>query len=114
MKILILGGYGVFGGRLAELLSDIPGLELLICGRNLGRAKGFCAGYVGHAQVYPLALDRLDIARGLRVHTPDLAVDVSGPFQDYGVDRYRVISACIEAKIDYLDFADAADLGPLN
>jgi hypothetical protein len=109
MKILILGGYGVFGGRLAELLSDSPRLELLICGRNLGRAKAFCAGYVGHAQVYPLALDRLDIARGLRVHTPDLVVDVSGPFQDYGVDRYGVISACIEAKIDYLDFADAAD-----
>jgi nucleoside-diphosphate-sugar epimerase len=37
MKILILGGYGVFGGRLAELLSDIPGLELLICGRNLAQ-----------------------------------------------------------------------------
>jgi hypothetical protein len=109
MRILILGGYGVFGGRLAELLSDIPGLELLICGRNLGRATAFCAGYVGHAQVYPLALDRLDIAGGLRAHTPDLVVDVSGPFQDYGVDRYRVISACIEAKIDYLDFADAAD-----
>jgi hypothetical protein len=31
------------------------------------------------------------------------------PFQDYGVDRYRVIAGCIEAKIDYLDFADAAD-----
>jgi len=25
------------------------------------------------------------------------------------VDRYRVISACINAGIDYLDFADAAD-----
>ena len=109
MKILILGGYGVFGGRLAELLSDIRGTELLICGRNLSRAEAFCARYVGQADVRPLALDRLDIAQGLRAQTPDLVVDASGPFQDYGADRYRVIEACIEAKIDYLDFADAAD-----
>lgn len=109
MKILILGGYGMFGGRLAELLSDIPGLELLICGRNLGRAEAFCAGYAGHALIHPAALDRLDIAQGLVAHSPDLVVDASGPFQDYGADRYRVITACIEAKVDYLDFADAAD-----
>ena len=30
MKVLILGGYGVFGGRLAELLSDIAEIELVI------------------------------------------------------------------------------------
>ena len=42
MKILILGGYGVFGGRLAQLLSDEPGFELLIAGRDLGRARRFC------------------------------------------------------------------------
>lgn len=109
MRILILGGYGVFGGRLAELLSDILGLELIICGRRLSRAEAFCGGYVGRARVRPLALDRLDIAQALRAETPDLVVDASGPFQDYGANCYRVIEACIEAKIDYLDFADAAD-----
>jgi hypothetical protein len=44
MKILILGGYGVFGGRLAELLSDIPGLELLICGRTWVEQRHFVLG----------------------------------------------------------------------
>jgi hypothetical protein len=109
MKILILGGYGVFGGRLARLLSDSPGLELLICGRSLDRAEAFCAGYRGLPLVHPVALDRRDIVQGLDAHAPDLVVDASGPFQDYGADGYRVIRACIEAKIDYLDFADAAD-----
>ena len=99
----------MFGGRLAELLSDIVGLELIICGRSLRRAEAFCGGYVGRARVHPLALDRLDIVQGLRAQTPDLAVDASGPFQDYGANCYRVIEACIEAKIHYLDFADAAD-----
>jgi hypothetical protein len=55
------------------------------------------------------ALDRRDIAAGLRAQTPDLVVDASGPFQDYGAGRYAVIEACIAAGIDYLDFADAAD-----
>jgi hypothetical protein len=109
VKILILGGYGVFGGRLAELLSDIPEIEFVICGRNLARAEAFCALYQGQARVRPLKLDRQDIAEGLAAESPDLVVDASGPFQDYGADCYRVIATCIAAGIDYLDFADAAD-----
>lgn len=109
MKVLILGGYGVFGGRLATLLSDVSELELLICGRSLPRAEAFCASFSGQAQVRPLKLDRRDIAEGLQAQRPDLVVDASGPFQDYGADRYNVITACIAAGVDYLDFADAAD-----
>lgn len=109
LTILILGGYGVFGGRLAELLSDCPELKLLICGRDAQRAEAFCAGYRGEATVCPVALDRADIATALRDHRPQLVVDASGPFQAYGSDPYRVVDACIEARVDYLDFADAAD-----
>jgi len=109
VRILILGGYGVFGGRLAELLSDITDLDLLICGRNLARAEAFCARYCGNARARPLRLDRGDIAPVLEAEKPDIVVDASGPFQDYGDDCYNVVSACIAAGIDYLDFADAAD-----
>lgn len=106
---MILGGYGVFGGRLAELLADRPDLDLLICGRNLDRAARFCAAWRGAARVQPHALDRRDIAEALDRLRPDLVVDASGPFQDYGADRYRVVEACIAAGVDYLDFADGAD-----
>lgn len=109
MKILILGGYGVFGGRLVELVSDIADIELVICGRNSERAKAFCASISGPAQIRPLTLDRVDIAGALKAERPDLVVDASGPFQDYGKDIYGVIKACIVAKTNYLDFADAAD-----
>ncbi|SOB78774.1 Saccharopine dehydrogenase NADP binding domain-containing protein [Sphingomonas guangdongensis] len=109
MKILILGGYGVFGGRLAELLADEARLELLICGRDGARAAAFCARYKGAATVRPVALDRADIAAALVQHRPALVVDASGPFQDYGADAYHVVQACIAAGVDYLDFADAAD-----
>lgn len=109
MRILILGGYGVFGGRLAHLLSDLPHLTLLICGRHREKAQAFCAGFQGPAIAVPLAFDRNEIAAELVKQRPDLVVDASGPFQDYGTDPYRVIDACIAARIDYLDFADAAD-----
>jgi hypothetical protein len=108
VKILLLGGYGVFGGRLANLLADLSEIDLIIAGRELGRAAAFCAGWTGQARVHPIALDRADIMAGLRTVRPDLVVDASGPFQDYGADRYHVISSCIDAGIDYLDFADAA------
>jgi hypothetical protein len=106
---LILGGYGVFGGRLADLLSDIAQLDLIICGRNLAQAEDFCRRFNGVARVTPLKLDRRDVAAALQSEKPDLLVDASGPFQDYGGDGYAVIRACIAAGVDYLDFADAAD-----
>ncbi|MEG2806334.1 DUF4166 domain-containing protein [Stenotrophomonas sp.] len=109
MKILLLGGYGVFGGRLARLLADLSGIELLICGRNLAAARAFCAGYVGAPRLRPLQVDRQAIAQVLADERPDLLVDASGPFQDYGEQPYGVVQACIAARIPYLDFADAAD-----
>ncbi|MET0131126.1 MAG: DUF4166 domain-containing protein [Stenotrophomonas chelatiphaga] len=109
MKILILGGYGVFGGRLAQLLADLPALELLIGGRNLAAATAFCHAFVGRARVRPLQLDRRALAPTLQQEHPDLVVDASGPFQAYGGQCYAAIEACIAAGTDYLDFADAAD-----
>ncbi len=108
LKLLILGGYGVFGGRLGTLIKDNP-FEVLIAGRSIDSAQAFCAGIEGTTQFHPLALDRRDIAQALLTHQPDIVIDASGPFQDYGHDPYAVIRACIDAKVHYLDFADAAD-----
>ena len=109
MKILILGGYGIFGGRLAHLLADCPSLEILIGGRDPAKATGFCQGWTGTAKIRPIACDRATIARALAAETPDLLVDTSGPFQSYGTDPYGVIKACLAARVPYLDLADGAD-----
>jgi len=110
MKILILGGYGTFGGRLAELLREETRLTLLIAGRSLASAEKFCAALGGKAVATPLAFDRDgDLDAELRAAAPDLVVDASGPFQAYGGDPYRVAKACIALGIDYLDLADGAD-----
>lgn len=108
MKVLILGGYGVFGGRLAELLADEPGLELIIAGRSADRARDFCTRHESAATMTPAAADRRDIEPVLVAVEPDLLVDASGPFQDYGASQYDVVRSCIRHRVNYLDLADAA------
>ena len=109
MKLLIIGGYGVFGGRLIELLSDIHDIEIIVCGRDLSKAQEFCLAFKGQATVRALQLYRKDIAHALITERPNIVVDASGPFQAYGSDCYSVIECCIAECVNYLDFADAAD-----
>jgi hypothetical protein len=110
MKVLILGGYGTFGGRLVELLAGESRLTLIVAGRSLEKAQAFCAGQQARATLVPLAFDRDgDVANALRTSAPDLVVDASGPFQFYGDAPYRVVEACIALGIHYLDLADGSD-----
>ena len=108
LKVLILGGYGTFGGRLAQLLKDEAGLALVIAGRSIEKARKFCGGLRGKAIFVPAAFDRNgDVETQLRALAPDVVVDASGPFQDYA-GSYAVVLAAIALGIDYLDLADGA------
>lgn len=59
MKVLFLGGYGVFGGRLAQLLAEERGWELPIAGRDEGKARRFSEEIWGGATPQPEALRRV-------------------------------------------------------
>ncbi len=110
MRVLILGGYGTFGGRLAHLLADAESLTLLIAGRSAAKAAEFCAGFRGRARAVPLSFDRNgDVEAQLRQSHPHLIVDASGPFQSYGEDRYRLVKAALAAGVDYIDLADGSE-----
>jgi hypothetical protein len=109
MKILILGGYGTFGQRLVELLRDQSELTILIAGRSQLKADKMVADYDGASHLIATPMDRADIATHLPTLTPDLVVDVSGPFQGYGDAPYVVPQACIAAGVHYLDLADGSD-----
>ena len=110
MNILILGGYGTFGGRLAHLLAEEEHLTLLIAGRSLQKAKKFCEGLPSGAQKVPVFFDRnANVKEQIREVHPDLVVDAMGPFQVYGEDPYRVVKACIANGADYMDLADGSD-----
>jgi hypothetical protein len=110
MKILIIGGYGTFGGRLAHLLANDPRLTLLIAGRSKQKAETFCKQLSSKANKAALFFDRNgDVESQIRSISPMLVVDATGPFQIYGEDPYRVVKACIAIGIDYVDLADGTD-----
>ena len=101
MKITVIGGYGVFGGRLVQLLCR-DGHKVTVAGRDLARALRYASDWGARA----LALDRggdLSPLIGAEV-----VVDAAGPFHTYGDDPYRLARFCIDAGINYLDLSDNA------
>jgi hypothetical protein len=110
MNVLILGGYGTFGGRLAQLLAGEERLVLFLAGRSVKKAKRFCDGLPLGARKVPVFFDRnADVDARLRDIRPDIVVDATGPFQVYGEDPYRVVKACIATGVNYMDLADGSD-----
>src|SRR5262245_9924981 len=117
LTVLIVGGYGTFGGRLAHLLADCADLTVLIAGRSLERAQQFCSRVANgvSARGLPIRTEfravRFDRSAApeadLRSLGVDIVVDASGPFQAYG--DYRLVEACIACGAHYLDLADGAE-----
>jgi hypothetical protein len=99
-RVLVLGGYGTFGGRIAER-GAAAGFEMLVAGRSLARAEAFCAR---RPRLIPVALDG-GLAPTLARHRPFAIVDAAGPFQ--GAD-HEVARAALAAGCHYLDIADGS------
>lgn len=110
MRVLIIGGYGNFGFRLARLLADKPGLQVTLVGRNLDKAKAACARLnPAKAEFIPHELNRLDELAPQIKSSPDVIVDTSGPFQTYGNHPYHVVEYAVNNGCHYLDIADSAE-----
>ena len=111
LTVLIVGGYGIFGGRIVELLENESRLTLIVAGRSLQRADAYCKSRrKAAARLVPAAFDRNgDLPTQLASLRVDVLVDASGPFQAYGNGQYRVIEACIARGINYLDLADGSN-----
>ncbi len=104
MKIVIAGGYGVFGSRLAELLVR-DGHEVTIAGRSESKAQATASRLKCLAQVADIRSD----PSALFTNKPDIVIDAAGPFQAYGDDPYRLPELCIENGADYMDLSDDAE-----
>ncbi len=104
MKVVILGGYGVFGALLAELLIR-DGHTVWIAGRDLQKAQT-CAHKLGAEAMY---IDLRGDLEPMFAHEPDVVIDAAGPYQLYGREPYRVAESCIRAGAHYLDLSDDAD-----
>lgn len=103
-KILILGGYGNFGGRIAARLAEDPALQVIIAGRSETKCRAFAAK---HANMLWRKMDvTTELAAALADIKPQTVIHTCGPFQ--GQD-YAVAVTCIEAGCNYIDLADGRD-----
>jgi hypothetical protein len=110
MRVLIVGGYGVFGLRLATLLADRAELTILLGGRSRTRSEQAARELHGAARFESCVFDRDgDLVAQLSALRPQVLVDCSGPFQVYGKAPWRLVEACIAARVHYLDLADGTD-----
>jgi hypothetical protein len=101
MKIVVLGGYGVFGAKLVDLLTR-DGHDVIVAGRSLEKATALAARFDAQA----LVVDRSGDLTGMWAENPDAVVDAAGPFHAYGDDPYAFARACIARGVNYLDLAD--------
>ena len=108
-RVLLIGGTGVFGSRLAHHLARFDGLDLILSSRDGAKAKAL-ARTIRHAentQVSGIGLDhRRDLAVRLAEIAPWLVIDASRPFQGAS---YDVPWAALEAGAHVVDLADARD-----
>jgi hypothetical protein len=103
-RILIPGGYGVFGRLIArELLARTPA-RLVIAGRNLGAAMRACRNLGGVARCEPLALDLADSEAFARAVSGCFAVVcAAGPFQRLDPSLAEIAT---RADAHWLDISD--------
>ena len=102
-EVLILGGYGNFGRRIARALNR-HGVPVVIAGRDLARGQALAAELPGARAIRADIHD--DFCGLLAGEKPAVVIHTCGPFQ--GAD-YAVARACIQAGIHYVDLADGRD-----
>ncbi len=102
---LILGGYGVFGRRIATNLAQRGDIDVVIAGRDAG-AGAALARVLGAVKASSFAVDlqRPDAISRLLALKPTVIVDTVGPFQARNLALPR---RCAEHGIHYVDIADA-------
>lgn len=114
-----MGGYGFFGRRLVERLSQQSDLHITVAGRS-GAAAESLVRKLSPAATSELSFAVVDamhqaFASQLKTLNVAVVVNASGPFQ--GQD-YRVAEACIAVGAHYIDLADGREfvtgIGKLN
>lgn len=110
-RVLVLGGYGTFGGRISHALAKDSGLQVIVGGRNKAHAQRWVDELqktIPHCDAQALAIDITSpyLAECLRESGARIVVHTCGPFQQ---QDYRVAKACIAAGVHYIDLGDGRE-----
>jgi hypothetical protein len=105
--VLVLGGTGVFGRRIAANLAKREELDLVIAARD-GAAAATLVRTLGAGRAASLAVDlgKADAVQRLLAAKPAVIVDTAGPFQARNLALPR---RCAERGIHYVDVADGRE-----
>ena len=110
LRVVVLGGYGLFGRRLCARLALRTGLHLWVAGRDAAKAGQVVSRLAPSAcaslQALSLDAQASDLTARLKVLQADVLVHAAGPFQG---QAYDVARACIAARLHYIDLADGRD-----
>lgn len=106
IRIAILGGTGNFGGYVARALMGDPGIELVLCGRDLKRAETAAQRLSPANPARGAVVDLADPEWALREIAPDLVINMVGP---YNTQDYAAARGAIACGAHYCDIADARD-----
>jgi len=104
-SILILGGYGNFGARIAASLLK-EHFPVIIAGRSkhkAGAMRKHLATLAPESLITTAIFDaNIDFGKQLQHLKPAVVINTIGPFQDA---NYAIAEACIANKVHYLDLA---------
>jgi saccharopine dehydrogenase-like NADP-dependent oxidoreductase len=105
LTVLVLGGYGFFGARIAAALARDGAVRVLIGGRDRDKAAA-AARTLGLPPATAVRLDAHEptLAEQLRKLGVDVLVHTAGPFQ---AQAYGVAQAAVAVRCHYIDLADA-------
>jgi Saccharopine dehydrogenase NADP binding domain len=107
--VLILGGYGNFGKRIAEALV-YHGTPIVIAGRRKERAGATALEILEKYPSATIESAEIDAEVELEAHlqklSPKVVINTCGPFQR---KDYRVAETCIQQRVNYIDLADGRD-----
>ncbi len=101
-KVLILGGYGNFGQRIATRLVK-AGITVIIAGRNKEKAEALATKLNAEAAAFDV---NKELDSQLKALKPKVVINTCGPFQK---TNYSVAKTCIENGVHYIDLADGRD-----
>jgi len=115
LRVLVLGGYGNFGGYVCRALASDARIRLIVAGRGRAKAEAFAARLVASNPAEAAVVDIVDPVTAIAACRPDLVIHTVGPFQS---QDYRVAEAAIACGAHYCDLADArafvAGIGSLD
>lgn len=106
LRVLIVGGYGNFGGYVARSLAGDERIQLILAGRDGTKARAAAKALDAANPAAGAAYDMHGPPEAMAETAPDLVINMTGPYHTQG---YAVAEAATACGAHYCDIADARD-----